>query len=165
MMGSRNWFRGLRLFLGFLVAPAVVPLTLHVALSVTIAGLGLDLTAQTTRSLRVFELTFGVGMVYLCMFCFGLPYIVLLAKADRLNVRTIMIPALILSWVYSVLVYAVLQQDFSFAGTVAAACVPGVLLAGLCFYFLAVWRSHGGTVPMSPLLEAYSTPPRPTLQV
>jgi hypothetical protein len=164
-MNWPTWLRGSRLFLGFLLAPAVVPLTLHVSLSVVAAYLGLNLSELDADSLRSFVLTFGVGMVYLCVLCLGVPYVLLLSKAGRLNFRTITVTTLMVSWVYSVLVYVSLQKDFSFAGTVAALCMPGVILSGLCFYFIGVWKSQEIDTGISPLLEAYLGHQKPNFQV
>ena len=164
-MSLHGWLRGIRLFLGFLLAPAVVPLTLHAALSIIITRLGLNLTDLRAESLRLFELTFGVGMVYLCVLCFGLPYVLFMLRAGRLDFRAILLPTLVAAWVYAVVVYASLHRDFSFAGTVATACVPGVLLAGLCFYLLAVWHAPDADAGPSLLLEAYPARPTPTPQV
>ena len=162
-MNSRKWLRGIRLFWGFLLAPAVVPLTLHGSLNLVTAHFHLDLSGIMADTLRTFELTFGVGMVYLCVLCFGVPYVALVLKAGRLGFRAVMLPTLMLSWVFSVVVYFSLQKDYPFAGTVAALCVPGVLLAGLCFYLIGVWRSDGDDTQISPLLEAYSGQQKPTL--
>jgi hypothetical protein len=164
-MNPRRWSQGVRLSGGFLLAPAVVPLTLYAALSIATAYHRLDLSGIATDALRMFVLTFGVGMVYLCVLCFGVPYVVLVRKAGRLNFRAVMLPTLLLSWVYSVVVYASLLHDYPFAGTVAALCLPGVILAGLCFYFIGVWKSPQAGTDVSLLLETYSARPKPTLQV
>jgi len=164
-MNSRPWLRNVRLFCGFLLAPALVPLTLHAALKLVVANLGLDLGEVSASTLRVFVLTFGVGMVYLGALCFGVPYVLFLQRAGRLKFRTILLPTLMLSWVYSVVVYASLVADYPFARTVAVLCGPGVILAGLSFYFIAVWKSPEDETPISLLLEAYSGRQKPRLQM
>jgi hypothetical protein len=151
------------LFWGFLLAPAVVPLTLHGSLNLVTAYFHLDLSGIMADALRMFVLTFGVGMVYLCVLCFGVPYVILVQKAGRLSFRAVMLPTGMLSWVFSVLVYFSLQKDYPFAGTVAVLCAPGVLLAGLCFYAIGVWRSHDDDTEISPLLETYSGRQKPPL--
>jgi len=164
-MSSRRWLSGFRLFGGFLLAPALVPLTLRASLDAVIAYFGVTLSDIAVEALSMFVWTFGVGMVYVCVLCFGVPYIVLIRRAGRLNFRTVMAPILLLSWVFSVVVYASLQGDYSFAASVAALCVPGVVLSGLCFYLLGVWRSPQDDTQISPLLETYSGRQKPTLQV
>ena len=125
-----------------------MPLTLYGSLQLVTAYFHPNFSGINEEALRAFVLTFGVGMVYLCVLCFGLPYVLLVLRAGRLNFRTVMLPTLMLSWIFSMVVYFSLQKDYPFAGTVAALCVPGVILAGLCFYVLGVWRSderrHGG---------------------
>ena len=164
-MSFRQWIRGIRLFGGFLLTPAVVPLTLYGALQLVSAHFHPSLSDINEEVLRTFVLTVGVGMVYLCVLCFGLPYVLLVLRAGRLNFRTVMLPTLMLSWIFSMVVYFSLQKDYPFAGTVAALCVPGVIVAGLCFYVLGVWRSDEDETEVSPLLEAYPNQQKPTLQV
>lgn len=163
-MDAQQWLRGIRLLGGFLLAPAVVPLTLYGSLNLVRAYSPLNLNDLPAATLGNFVLTLGVGMAYLCVFCLGVPYVVLMQKAGRLTFRAIMLPTLMLSWVYSVVVYFSLQKDYPHAGTVAVLCVPGVLLAGLCFYFIAVWRSQEDDGGISLLLETYSGRQKPTLQ-
>ncbi|MBM4028221.1 MAG: hypothetical protein FJ280_22935 [Planctomycetes bacterium] len=162
-MNGRRWLRGFRLFWGLVLAPAVVPVTLFLSLQTAVTRFGLDRSDVVTAALHTFVLTFGAGLVYLSVLCFGLPYIVLLSRAGRLNFRTIMLPTGMLSWVYCVVIYASLHGDYPFAGTVAAICVPGVLLSGLLFYVIALWRSGDADAEISLLLEAYPTQRTPTL--
>jgi hypothetical protein len=164
-MNRRHLIQGLRLFWRFLLAPAIVPLTLYGSLHLVTACFRPSLGGINEEALRMFVLTVGVGMVYLCVLCFGLPYVLLILRAGRLSFRTVLLPTLMLSWIFAMVVYFSLQKDYPFAGTVAALCVPGVILAGLCFYVLAVWRSHEDDTPISPLLEAYPGQQKPTLQV
>ena len=152
------------MLLGLVLAPAVVPLVLYVSLRVAVARLGPDQSDLTVAALHLFVLAVGVGLVYLCVLCFGVPYVLLLRRAGRLSLRTIMLTTLILSWVYSVVVYASLQQDYPFAGTIAVFCVPAVLLAGLLFYLIALWRTPVDE-EISHLLDAYPSGQKPTVPV
>ncbi len=163
-MSTEKWSRGFRLFLGLVLAPAVVPLVLYISLRLALARLGPDQAYFTAAGLHLFVLAIGVGPAYLCALCFGMPYVVLLRRSGRLGFRTLMLPTLMLSWIYSVVVYTSLQHDYPFAGTVAAFCVPGVLLAGLFFYLIAVWRAPEDEA-ISLLLDAYPGDQKPTLQV
>ena len=163
-MSTEKWSWGFRLLLGLVLAPAVVPLALYVSLRIALARLGPDQAYFTVAGLHLFVVAIGVGPAYLCVLCFGVPYILLLRRAGRLRFRTIMLPALMLSWIYAVVVYTSLQQDYAFAGTVAGLCVPGVLLAGLLFHVIAVWRTPADE-EISLLLDAYPSDQKPTLQV
>ncbi len=163
-MNAEKWFRECRLVMALALAPAVVPLVLYVSLGLALARLGPSGTDLTGAALWTFILAAGVGPVYLCVLCFGVPYVLLLRRAGRLSLRTIMLPTVILSWVYWAVVYASLSPDYTFAGTVAGLCVPGVLLAGLLFHVLALWRTPAEE-ESSLLLHAYPGGQKPTLQV
>ena len=163
-MNTGKWLQGFRLFVGLALAPAVVPLVLYVSLRIALARLGPNQTDLTMPALHLFVLVVGVGLVYLGVACFGVPYVLLLRRAGRLTFRTVMLPILMLSWIYAVVVYTSLHQDYAFAGTVAALCVPGVLLAGLLFHLIAVWRTPEDE-EISLLLDAYPGGQKPTLQV
>jgi hypothetical protein len=163
-MITEKWSRNFRLALGLVLAPMVVPLVLYVSLRLALARLGPDQTYFTPAGLHLFVLVVGAGPVYLGVLCLGIPYLLLLRRAGRLSFRTIMLPALMLSWVYSVVVYTSLQRDYPFAGTVAGLCVSGVLLAGLLFHFLVLWRAPEEE-EISLLLDAYPNDHKPTVQV
>jgi len=163
-MSFQRWLPGLRLCGAFLLAPALVPLALQLSLSIIVVHFHLGASNFTGTPLGLFVQTYGVGLVYLGALCFGVPYVVLVRNAGRLTFSTVLLPTLLLSWVYPVVIYFALQRDFPYAGTVAAACVPGVLLAGLCFYAIGVWKSRPSEVQVSLLLETYAAPQKPTLQ-
>jgi hypothetical protein len=163
-MNAHKWLRLFRWLGGFLLAPAIVPLTLYAAVQIGVARLDHDLSTITANALAQFVLIFGVGLVYLSMLCFGIPYVVLFQRAGRLSFRTIMVPVLLLSWVYSVVIYGGLHGVYPFAGTVALVCVPAVILTGLCFYFIVLWRAPIDETEISLLLETYPRYQPPTLQ-
>ena len=165
-MDAEWWLRVLRVFLGVVVAPAVVPLVLYASLGLALARLAPSQVDLTANGLYLFVLAVGVGPAYLCMLCLGLPYIVLLRRAAQLNFRTAMLPPVILSWVYAVLVYTLLRSDYdyAFAGAVAGLCAFGVLLAGLLFYFIALWRVPPQEDHISLLLADYAVIPKPAAE-
>jgi hypothetical protein len=161
-MNPGKRLRGFRWFGGFLLAPAVVPLILYVALRLAVVGLSPQVSDARENMVRLYVLVFGVGLVYLGALCLGIPYVFLLRRLGRLSLRTIMVPTLIVSWIYAVAVYTSLQQEYSHAGTVAALCVPAVLLAGVLFHAIALWRAPDHE-EISLLLDAYPRSPKPTL--
>jgi hypothetical protein len=76
--------------------------------------------------------------------CVGLPGVLFLLSRRQLRFRWIMLATVALAPIYAVLVYGSLcwcRPAHPFAETVAALQVPGVIVSGLCFYFIAVWKS------------------------
>lgn len=150
-MHSQKWLKGIRLFLGFLIAPTVVPLCLCLSLDIVTWCLtsspGVQVNDVGMAMFALFVLNVGLGLAYLGALCFGLPYVLFMLDRDRLNFRAVMAPTLVLSLVYCGVVYASLRDYYSFAEAVAALSVPAVILSGLSFYLIGVWRSYGSTVP------------------
>lgn len=163
-MNPGKRLRGFRWLGGFLLAPAVVPLILYVALRLAVVGLGSQANDAREDIVRLYVLVFGVGLVYLGVLCLGIPYVFLLRRLGRLHLRTITVATLIASWIYAVVVYTSLQPDYPYAGTIAALCVPAVLLAGVLFHVIALWRAPDHE-EISLLLDAYPRGPKPTLPV
>jgi hypothetical protein len=163
-MNPGKKLRGFRWFGGFLLAPAVVPLILYVALRLAVVGLSPEVSDARESIVRLYVLVFGVGLVYLGVLCLGIPYVLLLRRLGPPRLRTIMVPTSIMSWIYAVTVYTSLQQDYPHAGTVAALCVPAVLLAGVLFHLIALWRAPDHE-EISLLLDAYPHGPKSTFPV
>jgi len=147
-MHSQKWLKVIRLFLGFLLAPAVVPFCLCLSLDFVTWQLtsspGVQINDVGMLMLGMFALTVGMGLAYFGALCFGLPYVLIMLHRGRLNFRDVMAPTSALSLVYCGIVYASLI-NYSFAGIIAALSVPAVILSGLSFYFISVWRSDGST--------------------
>ena len=148
-MHSKKWLKGIRLFLGFLLAPALVPFCMCLSLDLATWQLtsspGVQVNDVGMVMLGMFVLNVGMGLPYFGALCFGLPYVLFMLHRDRLNFRAVMVPTLVLSLVYCGIVYVSLINNYSFAGMVAALSVPVVILSGLSFYFISVWKSYGST--------------------
>ena len=148
-MRSQKWLKVIRLFLGFLLAPAVVPVCLCLSLDFVTWQLtsspGVQVNNVGMVMLGMFALNVGMGLAYFGALCFGLPYVLFMLHRSRLNFRAVMAPTAALSLLYCGVVYASLINHYSFADVVAALSVPAVILSGLSFYFISVWRSYGST--------------------
>ena len=146
-MYSQKWLKGIRLFLGFILAPAIVPLCLCLSLDLITWQLTLNPGVQANDvgmvMLGIFVLNVGIGFAYFGAFCFGLPYILFMLERGQLNFRAVMTLTAVLSFVYGGIVYASLVNNYSFAGIVAILSVPAVILSGLSFYFISVWSPYG----------------------
>ena len=145
MARSAGIIAGLRLFLSFLVAPVVVPISL---------GMALDIVSAYFAAYRDFSLTdwgeFGLGILlievaviaYIGAIFVSLPCLLLARDMGRAGLRTIMGPTAVLSLIYATLAYAALKGQYTslFAAATAVLFIPGVLLSGLCLWFIGVWR-------------------------
>ncbi len=149
-MHSQKWLKSIRFFLGFLLAPAIVPYCLCLSLDLVTWQLtsspGVQVNDVGMLMLGIFALNVGMGFAYLGALCFGLPYVLVMLGRSRLNFRAVMAPTVVLSFVYGGIVYASLVNNYSFAGLVAILSVPAVILSGLSFYFISVWRPYGSKV-------------------
>jgi hypothetical protein len=142
-MHSQKWLKSIRFFLGFLLAPAIVPYCLCLSLDLVTRQLasspGVQVNDVGMLVLGMFVLNVGMGLAYFGALCFGLPYVLAMSHKNRLTFRTIMAPTAVLSFVYGGIVYVSLVSDYSFAGIVTVLSVPTVILSGLSFYFISVW--------------------------
>lgn len=162
-MDSQKWLTGIRLFAGCLLAPAIVPAVLAGSLRI-ITHQGPPIDDFTRSALTMFVLTVGLGLAYLLALCFCLPCVLSMRRAGWLNFRTVLGPALVLAWLYALLVYACLQNDYPFAKPVAALSALGVVLACLFFYVIAVWRTEQRDTEPDLLLESYLAPRKDTAE-
>jgi hypothetical protein len=128
------------LWLGFLIAPAVVPV------ASVLAGLGavrLRLTAgQDVGSFildcrRFFACRVELPLAYGCAFLFGGPYVLRLYGKGTLNFWTLMTPVVVVACSL-VVVLCIATPRLRYHAALAAV---GIGAAGLAFYFLAVWRT------------------------
>ena len=142
-MHSQRWLKSIRFFLGFLLAPAIVPYCLCLSLDLVTrqptSSPGVPVNDIGMLVLGMFVLNVGIGLAYLGALCFGLPYVLVMSHKSHLTFRTIMAPTAAISFVYGGIVYASLVSHYSFAGIVAVLSVPTVILSGLSFYFISVW--------------------------
>jgi hypothetical protein len=142
-MRSRKWLIGLRLFLAFLLAPAVVGIWLSVSMDKVLAYLGWHPSDIANIGLAMCWFEVGVLEVYFIALFFGLPAVLAMLNKGCLSFRWIMVPAVVLAPVYAANVYCSLswgRPTNPFVGIVAALQVPGVILSGLCFYFIGAWK-------------------------
>jgi len=155
-----------RLVLGFLIAPAVVP----------IAGAAVLLGCLSLRSASGVDMNplvllmglpgvTGITLVasYAGAICFGVPYVLYLRKESDLNFHSVMAPPALVAVVLGLfagvsLPFVLYPGDSSWVWAmllgmyVAIAAAPGavgVLAGGLCFYFIALWRSPVGPARQS----------------
>jgi len=149
-MNTRRWVRGVRLFLGFLLAPAIVPVSIWLAAGKVLADFESRPGAHVNAPAMVvlFVILFGVGfvMVYFGTLCLGLPYVIRLIQKGQLSFRNIMVVVLPLSLVYAGIVYVALSPMIPrdpLAWFVAMCSIPAVIMSGLCFYLISVWRPLG----------------------
>jgi hypothetical protein len=142
-MHSRRWLMGLRLFLGFLVAPAIVGMWLSISMDAVLAHLGWHPSDIANIMLALCWFEVGVLEVYFVALFVGLPAVLAMLNKGCLRFRWIMLPAVVLAPVYAANVYASLcwgRPTNPFVGIVAALQVPGVIVSGLCFYFISAWK-------------------------
>ena len=143
-MYVRNWLGGIRLFLGFLLAPAIVSVCLVTSLDMVLARLGAHPDGPTNVMIGAFVGVVGLVVPYLGALCLGLPYVIILLGRRWLNFRAVMIATLIFALVYPAIVYLslcdTLHPSHPLAEAVAAPQIAAVLLSGLCFYFIGVWE-------------------------
>ena len=142
-----SWSKGLkvlRFFVGFLLAPVVVAVSLSTSLDGELSRLGARPDGPAKVMLGAFFGVVGLGVPYLGALLFGLPYTLVMLDQGRLSFRVVVVPTLIFSAVYPVIVYLSLcDMRFSHrsAWAVAAPQVFAVVVSGLSFYLLAVWKS------------------------
>jgi len=159
-MISRRAIRGVRLFLAFLLAPVLVPVSLNTALDIVIAYFtayrGLALTDWGNFHLGILLLDAG-GMAYIGALLVMLPCVLVALDAGRLKFRTIIAPTAVLSPVFALIIYGALKGrfPFPFAEVTAMLSIFGVIISGLCFYFIGVWKSQERNAEASLLLEDY----------
>jgi hypothetical protein len=129
-----------RLWLGFLVAPAVVPV------ASVLAGLGavrLRLTAGQDVGqfilgfLLFFAIRVELPLAYGCALLFGGPYVLRLYGKGTLDFWTLMTPVVVVACSL-VVVLCIATPRLRYHAALAAV---GIEAAGLAFYFLAVWRN------------------------
>ncbi len=139
-MTSREWSKGFRLLLGFLVAPAVVPIVCLFMLS-GIGGAG-HVDCGAGLALIIGDIIHpGILLSYVCAGAFGLPYVCFIRKTERLDFWGFAIPILWLALVFSALLSEMSATVVPFVAGVVV-FVPSIFLSVLCFYFISVRRSR-----------------------
>lgn len=136
---------GIRLLLSFLLAPLVTIISLDIALDVVAAYFAAcrdsPLSDWGVFGLGIF-LLYATVIVYVGAIFVFLPCLLLARDMGHSGLRTIMAPTAVLSLIYATLTYAGLREQYTslFAAATAVLFVPGVLLSGLCLWFIGVWR-------------------------
>lgn len=138
-MTSREWSRGFRLLLGFLVAPAVVPFVSLFMLSAIGGARHVD-SGVGVSSLLGCIVHPGILLSYACAILFGLLYVLLTRRTKRLDFWAFATMALWLGLMFFALLSAVSETIMPFIGGMLV-FVPSIFLSLLCFYLVGVWRS------------------------
>ena len=128
-----------RLRLGFLLAPALVPVS-TVAL---IIGISQIVSMDCPIGLGVFMIAvvyLGTPLSYVGAVLFWLPYVSLMENGGQLGFRTIMVPPLALCLASPTLLF-LLGMIWPGFVLILLFSLPGLVLFALCFYFIVVWRS------------------------
>ena len=124
-----------RLGLGFLVAPAIVPAFMAGTFVVATQRAEVDCPALGPRFLCGI-----VALSYACAVIFGFPWVLWMRRRGELSLSIIMAPILGLALPLLALLSAVGAMVSWSVGGIAALFMAGVILAALCFYVVAVWR-------------------------
>ncbi len=128
-----------RLLLGFLIAPAVLPVS-NVALTI---GMSQVQSVDCPAGLALFipaVIFLGTPLAYVCAGLFWLPYVSILENRGQLGFWTTMVPALALCLASPALLFLPGMAGAAFF-LVLLHSLPGIVLFALCFYFIVVWRS------------------------
>jgi hypothetical protein len=145
-MSWQRWLKGIRLTLGFLLAPAVVSICVSTSADRELARIGAHPSGPAGIMLAC---CVGGLMVlpYVGTLCLCFPYVLIQMARGRLGFWAVMLPTLVFSLVYAAEVYSSFcdfHPPHPVAENVAVRQIPAVLLSGLCFYFVAVWKSGLG---------------------
>jgi len=143
---SLNAVHYVRLCAAALLVPIVSVIWLSVSLDVVIAHFGGNPDGPALVVLGAFLIMVGFVAPSGFMLVVGLPYALGMMTAGRLNLRTVLVPALPTAIVYGLIVYSSLQPERNPAPAAAMAlsAAAGFLVASLCFYIVGVWRNVAG---------------------
>jgi hypothetical protein len=128
-----------RLVLGFLLSPAVAPL------SAIIIPFAVTMGKGVFSLMLALTLVIGLPASYICSIIFGIPYVLIMHRRGHLNLRTIVAGALGLwAGAFALLVVACFCEPgesgmLYFLGLLLTILsLPGMLLAGVLFHRIAV---------------------------
>ncbi len=138
--------RGLRVLLGFVVAPAVVPVVVAVCLDPLRSWFRPQ--GSNVAIGMFFVLTVGAvgAAAYLVGFGIGYPYIRRMRDESRLSVWAVMRGAVVVALGFSLLatVIPLVSDALALAGAMVVTMVLEFVLAAACFYLIACARdAHG----------------------
>ncbi|MBN2130354.1 MAG: hypothetical protein JW741_12700 [Sedimentisphaerales bacterium] len=139
-MNQRARKSDIRLLLGFVLAPAVVPVASilcgwgfvrHYAGS----GADVDSLAPFVR----FSFRIELPAAYFLTVLSAVPYVLSMRERGALNFWTMLTPLTVVACSLVILV-CIAAPSFKYHAATAAV---GIMAAGLCFYLLSVWRNPG----------------------
>ena len=117
-MVSREWLKYGRLLCGFLVAPAIAPVSLILLLILVVGGCRAECPVLGPMFLQGI-IHSGIPTSYACAILIAVPYVLWMRSRRELDFWAVMADMVV--------------------GVIVLAPLPGIVLAGLCFYFIAVW--------------------------
>jgi len=131
--------RGLRLLLGFVLAPAVVPVVVAVCLDPLLSWFRPRASNVAIGMFFVLTVVAAAVVAYLFGFVIGYPYIRRKRDEGRLSVWAVMKGAVVLALGFSLLatVIPLVSGAFALAGAMVVTMVLAFVLAAACFYLIA----------------------------
>jgi hypothetical protein len=133
--------KGMRLMLGFLIAPAVAPVS-YVIFFIAWAWFqnarGIDINPISLLPPIGKAIFPGIPVAYIFTLLIVVPYVLVMEFTHHLNFATVMIPIVLL-----IVTLVTLGQSYiSFMPRIEVAL--GIISSGVCFYFLAVRNDPKG---------------------
>ncbi|MBN2130484.1 MAG: hypothetical protein JW741_13370 [Sedimentisphaerales bacterium] len=134
--------RAFRLFMAFILTPLVLMIWVGMSLEAVMPHFGAHPDGPAKVVLGLFVMVVGFGVPFSCLLCLGLPYVFVMLGKGRLNLLTVGLPTLLLAIAYGLGIYRSLlyYRHPAFARSIALLSVPGVIVSGLFFYFVGVWK-------------------------
>lgn len=138
------------LFFGLVVLPTAIPVYLYVLN----ACIGVEVTGLVSL---LYDAVIGNGISYVGVMALGWPYVLLLRRVGRLNLWTIVIPALAPAAISLILTCLLPEATLIYGLFPAAFMAPGILLAGPCLWLLGTCgrRSRGMSTVIALTLLAW----------
>jgi len=141
-MNSAKRRRDIRLLLGFVLAPAVVPLASVLCgwgFVRHYGGIGTDV--DSLAPFLRFSFRIELPAVYFLTLLCAVPYVLSLRDRGVLNFWMLLTPLTVVACSLVILV-CIAAPSFKYH---AACAAVGITAAGLCFYLLGLWRLPGRT--------------------
>ena len=137
-MVSREWLKYGRLLCGFLVAPAIAPVSLILLLILVVGGCRAECPVLGPMFLQGI-IHSGIPTSYACAILIAVPYVLWMRSRRELDFWAVMAPIFGLILPLFGLLFVIGVMADLVVGVIVLAPLPGIVLAGLCFYFIAVW--------------------------
>lgn len=145
-MSWQRYFTVIRFAIGFLLWPAILTLSTCYAMDVVLARLGAHPDGPAKIILASIDLGSGLLIPCLAVLFLGIPYVLVMRDQRRLGFWAVMIPTLLFAVAQPLSLYLSLcgmHPPHPLAEAVALPQVAVVVLCGLLFYFVAVWKPGG----------------------